>query len=138
MKVKAVVFPAEDQIEMREVELPAVEKEWFRTETLYSFVSPGTELRCLGGHYGASKKFPLVPGYSAVSRVVEVGSDVKGYKVGDLLSTRGGGEFIGASTYWGGEAGGHVFHQKSSVVKLPPDAAENPLPYAVTEVAAML
>ena len=137
MNVQAVVFDQGEQISIREVGLPEIQKDQFRTETLYSFVSPGTELRTLAGHYGASKNFPLIPGYSAVSRVVEVGSEVKGYQVGDLLSTRGGSEFIGAKTHWGGEAGGHVFYQTSPVVKLPHDAAENPLRYAVTEVAAI-
>ena len=137
MNVQAVVFPAEDQIEIREVGLPEIQKDHLRAETLYTFVSPGTELRTLAGHYGADKKYPLIPGYSTISRVVEVGSAVKGYQVGDLLSTRGGGEFIGAATFWGGEAGGHVFRQSAPIVKLPPGAAKNPLPYAVAEVAAI-
>ena len=137
MKVQAVVFDQGEQISIREVGLPEIQKDQFRTETLYSFVSPGTELRTLAGHYGANKNFPIIPGYSAVSRVVEVGSEVKKFQVGDLLSTRGGSVFIGAKGYWGGEAGGHVFGQEAPVVKLPPDAAKNPLRYAVTEVAAI-
>lgn len=137
MNVQAVVFDQGEQISIREVGLPEVQKDQFRTETLFSFVSPGSELRTLAGHYGANKHFPIIPGYSAVSRVVEVGSEVKGFQVGDLLSTRGGGEFIGAKSYWGGEAGGHVFNLNAPVVKLPSDAAKNPLRYAVTEVAAI-
>ena len=137
MNVQAVVFDQGEQISIREVGLPELQENQFRTETLFSFVSPGTELRTLTGHYGADKNYPLIPGYSTISRVVEVGSGVKGYQVGDLLSTRGGGEFIGAATFWGGEAGGHLFYQNSLVVKLPPEAAKNPLPYAVTEVAAI-
>ena len=137
MKVQAVVFPAADQIEIREVGLQDIQKDQLRTETLYSFVSPGTELRCLAGHYGAAKNFPLVPGYSAVSRVVEIGSEISGFQVGDLLSIRGGCSFTDVASHWGGEAGGHVLYQTSPVVKLPSDAAKNPLPYAVTEVAAI-
>ena len=137
MNVQAVVFDQGEQISIREVGLPEIQNDQFRTETLYTFVSPGTELRTLAGHYGANKNFPIIPGYSAVSRVVEVGPEVKKFQVGDLLSTRGGSGFIGAKGYWGGEAGGHVFGQNGPVVKLPPDAAENPLRYAVTEVAAI-
>ena len=55
MKVQAVVFPARDQIEIRDVELAEVQKNQIRTETIYSFVSPGSELRTLAGHYGAAK-----------------------------------------------------------------------------------
>ena len=137
MKVQAVIFDQGEQISIREVGLPEIQENQFRTETLFSFVSPGTELRTLAGHYGADKNFPIIPGYSAVSRVVEVGSEVKGYRIGDLLSIRGGGGFIGAKNYWGGEAGGHVLGQNAPVVKLPPDAAINPLRYAVAEVAAI-
>ena len=137
MKVQAVIFDQGEQISIREVGLPEIQNDQFRTETLFSFVSPGTELRTLAGHYDADKHFPIIPGYSAVSRVVEVGSEVKGYRIGDLLSIRGGGGFIGAKNYWGGEAGGHVLGQNAPVVKLPPDAAINPLRYAVAEVAAI-
>lgn len=137
MNVQAVVFDQGEQISIREVGLPEVQKDQFRTETLFSFVSPGSELRTLAGHYGADKYFPIIPGYSAVSRVVEVGAEVKGFQAGDLLSTRGGGQFTGAKAHWGGEAGGHVLCQTAPVVKLPPDAAKDPLRYAVTEVAAI-
>ena len=138
MNVKAVVFSAKDQIEIREVGLPELQNDQIRTETLYTFVSPGTELRCLAGRYGADKKYPLVPGYSAVSRVVEVGSEVKKYQVGDLLSTRGNCLFSDVSAYYGGQAGGHVFHQeRGELVKLPDDAKKDPLSYAVTEVASI-
>lgn len=137
MNVKAVVFDRDEQISIREVGLPELQPDQIRTETLYSFVSPGTELRTLAGHYGASRHFPLIPGYSSVSRIVEVGPEIKGYRVGDLLSVRGGGGFIGADAYWGGEAGGHVFPQQGTHIRLPDSAKENPLPYAVTEIAAI-
>ena len=137
MKIQAVVFDKGEQISIREIGLPDIGEDQLRTETLYSFVSPGTELRTLAGHYGAADHFPIIPGYATVSRVVEVGSEVKGFHVGDLVSARGGGGFIGAEGYWGGEAGGHVFRKMSSLVKLPDDARKDPLKYAIAEVAAI-
>lgn len=137
VKVKAVVFPAKEQIEIRELELVAMEPELVRTETLYSFVSPGTELRTLAGYYDADKNYPIVPGYSSVDRIVEVGSAVKGWKVGDLLDVRGGCGFKGATSYWGGEMGGHMVHEDWGNVLLPREAAANPLAYAVVEVAGI-
>lgn len=137
MNVKAVVFDRDEQISIRDVGLPDLQPDQIRTETLYSFVSPGTELRTLAGHYGADRHFPLIPGYSSVSRIVEVGSEVRGYRVGDLLSARGGSRFIGAESYWGGEAGGHVFPHQGTHIKLPDAAKDDPLPYAVTEIAAI-
>jgi len=41
--------------------------------THYTLVSSGTELRVLGGHYGAKEKYPVIPGYSVVGEVVAVG-----------------------------------------------------------------
>ena len=142
MKVQAVVFPAENQIEIRDVELAPVAKNQIRTETLYSFVSPGTELRTLAGHYGANKRYPIIPGYSVISRVAEVGSEVHGFKVGDLISNRICGGFVGVNSHWGGEAGGHVFdpYKETELIApviLPAEARKNPLPYAVVEVASI-
>lgn len=142
MKVQAVVFPARDQIEIRDVELAEIQKNQIRTETIYSFVSPGSELRTLAGHYGAAEKFPIIPGYSTVSRVVEVGSEVRKYKVGDLISNRRCGGFVDCNAYWGGEAGGHVFDPDFETeviypVLLPEEARKNLLPYAAVEVASI-
>lgn len=137
MKIQAVVFDKGEQISIREIGLPEIREDQLRTETLYSIVSPGTELRTLAGHYGASEHFPIIPGYATVSRVVEVGSKYKGYRVGDLVSARGGAGFIGAEGYWGGQASGHVYSLTSSLVKLPEDARKNPLRYVIAELAAI-
>ena len=42
MKVQAVVFDQGEDISIREVGLPELQPNQIRTETLYSFVSPGT------------------------------------------------------------------------------------------------
>ena len=62
MKVQAVVFDEGEQISIREVGLPELQNNRIRTETLFSFVSPGTELRMLTGKYGSKKNFPIIPG----------------------------------------------------------------------------
>ena len=137
MNVKAVVFVSEDQIEVREVQIPAIKPDQIRTETLYTFVSPGTELRTLAGFYGAKGHYPFIPGYSTLARVVEVGSEVKGIQVGDLLSSRKEGQLVSAVSNWfGGQIGGHVYTPAETVI-LPEEAAEDPLPYTVTEVASI-
>src|SRR5688500_16653045 len=83
---RAIVFQAPEQIEIGHFPLAPCKKSDIVVQTLYTMVSSGTELRVLSGHYGAAEKFPLVPGYSVVGRVIEIGSDVKGWKVGDLVS----------------------------------------------------
>lgn len=138
MNVKAVVFPAQDQIEVREIRIADMREDQIRMETLYSFISPGTELRCLAGFYGADQYFPIIPGYSALGRVVEVGSRVKGIRKGDLLSFRHKSEVLsGETNFFGGQVSTHIFTPGREMVILPESAAEDPLPYAVTEVASI-
>lgn len=138
MKTKAVVFPEKDRIELREVELPPLEAGQMLTETLYSFVSPGTELRTLAGHYGAETHYPIIPGYSYLCRVLEIGSEVKNYRPGDILSARDGGIVRDATPYWGGQAGHHIHNVEESnlnCIILPEN--EDLLKYTITEVAAI-
>jgi len=138
MKTRAVVFTAKDQIEIRDVEMPPLKPDQILTETLYTFVSPGTELRTLAGHYGADKNYPFIPGYSTLCRVVETGKDVKSYRQGDVLSARSTSYFTDVAIYWGGEAGHHVYNGNEGMgghVFIP--AGEEPLKYVVTEVAAI-
>ncbi len=57
-----------------------------RGRTICSLISPGTEL---AWNY-CGEKFPTCPGYSAVFRADEVGSDVKDFKKGDIVFCMGG------------------------------------------------
>jgi bacteriochlorophyllide a dehydrogenase len=75
MKATAVVMSAINQVELRSVELPDPGEGEVLMETIYSCVSPGTEMRCLSGKQGDAK-FPFVPGYAAVGRVLKRGEGV--------------------------------------------------------------
>jgi D-arabinose 1-dehydrogenase-like Zn-dependent alcohol dehydrogenase len=87
-KINAIVYEEINKVAIRKFELAECAPDQIIAETIYTFVSPGTELRVLGGHYATKEDFPLIPGYSAVAEVVEVGSEVKGFKFGDLVSGR--------------------------------------------------
>jgi 2-desacetyl-2-hydroxyethyl bacteriochlorophyllide A dehydrogenase len=106
-------------------------------ETLYSTISPGTELRMLAGHYGTAGKFPFVPGYSSVGRIVSVGSDVAGWREGDLINSRNTMPFVGVETLYGAHASFKVLPSQGTdrPVRLPVDA--DPLDYVLTDVAAI-
>lgn len=106
-------------------------------ETLYSTISPGTELRMLAGHYGTEGKFPFVPGYSSVGKIVEVGADVTGWRVGDLVNSRNTLPFDGIETLYGAHSRFKVLPSQGTdrPVRLPVDA--DPLDYVLTDVAAI-
>jgi len=140
MKTKAIVYDGVDQVRLGDVTLIECGPKQIVAKTLFTFVSPGTELRVLAGHYGAEGRYPLVPGYAAVSRVTEVGAEVKGFKVGDVISCRNGVRFADCDSMWGGEAGAHVYDTETedTPVLLPQGLADYEyLPYAAAEVAAI-
>lgn len=138
MKTQAVVFTALDEIEIKEVELPSLKEDQILTKSIYTFVSPGTELRTLAGHYVGPNSFPFVPGYSTLSRIIEVGSAVKNYRVGDVISSWAGAQFANIKSSWGGQSAYHVYTGESSHHVILPDLRdEELLPYAITEVAAI-
>lgn len=138
MQTKAVIFPEFGKVDIRNIELPEMGEEDIRIETLYSYVSAGTELRVMEGHYGTADRFPFVPGYSYIARVTERGKKVKGFKEGDLLSCRFGGSFKNYSCCWGGHAAEHIVKANDcGAILLPKEAEKNPLPYTVTDVAAI-
>ena len=102
MKTQAVLFSSPGVVETCSVDLPELGPREIITEAIVSAISPGTELRMLQGHYGTAGKFPYVPGYNAISRVVEIGSAAKEWRVGDLV--RRGGK-VGRATAAAGRRG---------------------------------
>ena len=57
-------------------------------KTHYSHISAGTELACIAGKESFFS-IPGTPGYTAVGEIIELGSDVKDLKKGDLVFTYG-------------------------------------------------
>ncbi|WP_043585419.1 zinc-dependent alcohol dehydrogenase [Geminisphaera colitermitum] len=101
MNSKAIVFVRPETVELGEVPLPAPTSSDLLVETLVSGVSVGTERWAWLGKR-AEIRFPNVPGYMAVGRVLETGADAaaRGYKNGDLVyyfASKLAGEFEGAS-----------------------------------------
>lgn len=135
--ITAVVFEAPDRIAVRALELAPCGPTEIEVETLYTYVSPGTELRVLGGHYGARDKFPLVPGYSVVGRVVAVGAEARGYRVGDLITGRNPKALPGITSYWGGQASGHIYATTTEDRPVLLPAGAEPRDYVIAEVASI-
>lgn len=54
-------------------------------KTLYSTISPGTELAWLNHMENTPGEYPYYPGYSACCRIEEIGLEVEGFSVGDIV-----------------------------------------------------
>ena len=136
-KIKAITFTGVNQIAVRDYELGDCGPTDIVVRTHYTMVSSGTELRILGGHYGAAEKYPVIPGYSVVGEVVSVGRETKGFRVGDLISGRNPKPVPGVGKMWGGQASHHVYttHDEDRPVLLPSGA--KPLDYVAAEISAI-
>ncbi|MCH1626481.1 zinc-dependent alcohol dehydrogenase [Ferdinandcohnia quinoae] len=73
------------QVEISEDEVPTIKPSYVLVKTMYSVISPGTELSIIGNSEG--KQITL--GYSAMGEVVECGSNVTDVKKGDLVACYG-------------------------------------------------
>jgi 2-desacetyl-2-hydroxyethyl bacteriochlorophyllide A dehydrogenase len=133
----AIVFEAANQVGFGRFNLAEPASDQIVVETAYTFVSPGTELRVLRGHYGAAGQFPFVPGYSVVGKIMHVGDEAKGWRVGDWVSGRNPRPLQGVGAMWGGQASHHVYTTtgEDRPVLLPPDC--EPFDYVIAETAAI-
>lgn len=82
-KCKAIVFTSPYQVELQELEIPKPGQGELLVKTLYTGVSTGTETRVLSGKQ-IGGKFPLIPGYENIGRIVETGESTS-LKPGDII-----------------------------------------------------
>ena len=89
-----IIFIGKDQVEtqLQEVAPPAPNE--ILVEAQRSLISTGTEGIILGrkfepgSHWDNWVQYPFRPGYCMIGRVLEVGADVQGWKVGDRIAAR--------------------------------------------------
>ncbi len=81
----AITITARERAELLEVTPPPLGTQEIRGRTLFSLISPGTEL----AYNYTGDKFPTVPGYAAVFMAEEIGSDVKDVVPGATLFCAG-------------------------------------------------
>lgn len=121
MKVARIVFADINRVEVGEAEMnEALESKQMLVRTACSMISQGTELAALTGTHSKSKdtdppawlKFPSVPGYLACGEVIEVGSDVKDFSVGERVIAEGAG-------CWNSHASHIVAWESEWVTKIP-------------------
>lgn len=94
MRSKNIVFPGAGEVVVREEPVPAAKDDEVLCRAERSFVSSGTETRCLRGVFDPGTnweswvKYPFRPGYSMAGTVVEAGSAVRGVQPGDRVACR--------------------------------------------------
>lgn len=103
MKALVVVTPGELKV-MDLTEPPMGEYE-ARCEMLYGATCTATDLAVIDGRVGWTElKYPVILGHETVGRVVEIGSKVRNYKIGDLVARVYTRETDGIGLAWGGMA----------------------------------
>jgi 2-desacetyl-2-hydroxyethyl bacteriochlorophyllide A dehydrogenase len=118
MKATAIVFSAQETVQLQSYELPELAEDEILVRTQYSGVSSGTEIWAYEG-LRKELSFPTVPGYQSVGNVVATGANVKGRRVGEqvhFITSRLPDVF---PPTW---MGAHVSHAivKSGVTPVPP------------------
>ncbi|GAB6926828.1 zinc-binding dehydrogenase [Paenibacillus sp. JCM 10914] len=86
MQNKQIVFTAPWQVEVQNTSLSVstIGEHDALVKKIYTLISPGTELACLSGNEGWFG-MPGVPGYAAVSEIIEVGNGVTEFNAGDIV-----------------------------------------------------
>ncbi|MDD4850624.1 MAG: zinc-binding alcohol dehydrogenase [Gemmiger sp.] len=72
-------------VALKELPLPEMSEQDLYLQTLYSTISPGTELAWLNHMENTPGVYPYYPGYSACCRVLQKGAQVEGFSVGQLV-----------------------------------------------------
>jgi len=102
---KTMLFAGPCKIEFKDMEAVALKADEVRIETMYSGISRGTEMTVYRGDSPFYEKtfdvetmlfretgaptwsYPLEFGYENIGRIVEAGSEVEGFAVGDIVFT---------------------------------------------------
>lgn len=115
MKTTALLVAGADRVELGEATVPDPGPEEVVVESLYTAVSPGTELRCMAGG-PPWKQYPYIPGYSTVGRIAARGSAAT-IAEGTLVFCQGTEKADRALCF--GAHLGHALRSEASVFPLP-------------------
>jgi 3-hydroxyethyl bacteriochlorophyllide a dehydrogenase len=104
MKTKAIVIPAANTVEVREVELKPLGAEDVLVRTTLTSISAGTERMLMRGVMPHPMlQFPVVPGYETVGEVIDAGADAQDW-LGRRVYVGGNYGFIGVNPAFGGQS----------------------------------
>ena len=90
MKGRRVVWPSRAMVEIEEFGFSPLGDNELLVATECSLISPGTERAFLLGLPNAQGDYPSYPGYSNIGVIIDRGSDVSGFDIGDrVVSSKG-------------------------------------------------
>ena len=121
MKAQAIVFEAPKSIAVRTLELAPMGARDVEVAVSFSGISTGTERLLWDGTMPPfpGLSYPLVPGYETVGTVANMGPEVTGLSVGDLVFLPGSYAFQGVQNIFGG-SGSRLVVPHERAVKLAP------------------
>lgn len=104
--MKAAVVTKAGQLEVWDVPMPSVGPYDVLCRMCYGATCAGTDIHLMDGLHPHPVSFPTILGHESVGRVVEVGSRVRNFRVGDLVSRVGApkGLLPELGCNWGGFA----------------------------------
>ncbi len=117
-----IVFESKGKAVLKEYEVPEPKADEVLLESDFSAVSAGTERANLmqmpntgttGGYGDKNGKFPFIPGYSAVGKVIAAGRDVTNLEIGDRVIIT-----------WGGHRS-HTIKRAETVMKIDDDSIDS-------------
>lgn len=133
MKTSAILITGINRVEMGRVQIPDPGHDEVMTETLFSCISPGTELRVLSGQQAQMENYPLIPGYATVGRVIARGNLVT-IPEGALVFSPGASQATGCQRMWGGHVA-HAVQPQNRVFVIPPGV--DPVAASVAKLSAI-
>lgn len=104
MNTKAIVIPAANTVELRQVELKPLGADDVLIRTSLTSISAGTERMLLKGIMPHPMlQFPVVPGYETVGEVIDAGANARAW-LGKRVYVGGNYGFVGVNPAFGGQS----------------------------------
>ena len=102
--MKALVVEKPGVLTVKDVAEPTMGEYEARCEMLYGSTCAATDQAVINGKFALDVDYPCILGHESIGRVIEVGSKVRNYKVGDMVARVYTRVTDGINLAWGGFA----------------------------------